>query len=101
VNVLVDIPARGGSKGIPRKNLRTLLGISLVGWAVLAARRSRGLLGTGAALRILVDTDDEAIAQEGPAWGAEVPFLRPPELARDESPTAGSVVHAVERYRDS
>jgi len=101
VNVLVDIPARGGSKGIPRKNLRTLLGISLVGWAVLAARRSRGLLGTGAALRILVDTDDEAIAQEGRAWGAEVPFLRPPELARDESPTAGSVVHAVERYRES
>jgi len=101
VNVLVDIPARGGSKGIPRKNLRTLLGISLVGWAVLAARRSRALLGTGASLRILVDTDDEEIAREGRAWGAEVPFLRPAELARDETPTAGSVVHALGRYRES
>ncbi|HSE53915.1 MAG TPA: acylneuraminate cytidylyltransferase family protein [Gemmatimonadales bacterium] len=101
MNILVDIPARGGSKGIPRKNLRTLLGISLVGWAVLAARRSRVLLGTSAALRILVDTDDEEIAREGRAWGAEVPFLRPAELARDESPTAGSVVHAVARYRES
>jgi N-acylneuraminate cytidylyltransferase len=101
VNVLVDIPARGGSKGIPRKNLRTLLGISLVGWAVLAARRSRALLGTAATLRILVDTEDEEIAREGRAWGAEVPFLRPPELARDESPTAGSVVHALGRYRES
>lgn len=101
MNVLVDIPARGGSKGIPRKNLRTVLGISLVGWAVLAARRSRVLLGTGANVRILVDTDDEEIALEGRAWGAEVPFLRPLELARDESPTAGSVVHAVARYRES
>lgn len=101
MNVLVDIPARGGSKGIPRKNLRTLLGISLVGWAVLAARRSRALLGTGASLRILVDTDDEEIAREGRAWGAEVPFLRPAELARDETPTAGSVVHALGRYRES
>ena len=101
MNVLVDIPARGGSKGIPRKNLRTLLGISLVGWAVLAARRARVLLGNGATLRILVDTDDEEIAREGRAWGAEVPFLRPGELARDESPTAGSVVHALGRYREA
>lgn len=101
MNVLVDIPARGGSKGIPRKNLRTLLGISLVGWAVLAARRSRVLLGTGATLRILVDTDDEEIAREGRAWGAEAPFLRPEALARDESPTAGSVVHAMGRYREA
>jgi CMP-N-acetylneuraminic acid synthetase len=101
VNILVHIPARGGSKGIPRKNLRTVLGISLVGWAVLTARRSRVLLEGRATLRILVDTDDEEIAREGRAWGAEVPFLRPSELAGDESPTAGSVVHAVELYRDS
>ena len=101
MNLLVHIPARGGSKGLPGKNLRTLLGISLVGWAVLAARRSRVLLGSGATLRILVDTDDEEIAREGRAWGAEAPFLRPPELARDESPTAGSVVHALGRYRES
>lgn len=101
MNVLVHIPARGGSKGIPRKNLRTMLGISLAGWAVLAARRTRALLGARAATRILVDTDDEEIAREGRVWGAEVPFLRPAELARDESPTAASVVHAVERYRQS
>lgn len=101
MNVLIHIPARGGSKGILRKNLRTLLGISLVGWAVLTARRSRALLQARAAFRILVDTDDEEIAREGRSWGAEVPFLRPEELARDESPTAGSVVHALGRYRES
>jgi CMP-N,N'-diacetyllegionaminic acid synthase len=100
-NVLVHIPARGGSKGIPRKNLQTVLGISLVGWAVLTARRARVLLEGQATLRILVDTEDPEIAQEGRAWGAEVPFLRPPELARDDSPTAGSVVHALERYRQT
>ena len=100
-NLLVHIPARGGSKGLPRKNLRTVLGISLVGWAVLTARRARVLLEGRATLRILVDTEDPEIAREGRAWGAEVPFLRPSELARDESPTAGSVVHALERYRES
>ena len=101
MNILVHIPARGGSKGIPRKNLRTMLGISLVGWAVLGARRCRALLGTRATIRIVVDTDDEEIAREGRAWGAEVPFLRPAELAGDESPTAASVLHAVGRYRES
>jgi N-acylneuraminate cytidylyltransferase len=95
--ILVHIPARGGSKGIPGKNLRTVLGISLVGWAVLAARRLRVLLHDRAGFRILVDTDDDGIAAEGLAWGAEVPFLRPPELARDDTPTAACVVHALDR----
>jgi N-acylneuraminate cytidylyltransferase len=95
--ILIHIPARGGSKGIAGKNLRTILGVSLVGWAVLAARRLRMLLHGRAGFRILVDTDDEAIAAEGRAWGAEAPFLRPPELARDDTPTAACVVHALDR----
>lgn len=97
--ILVHIPARGGSKGIPGKNLRTVLGISLVGWAVLTARRLRMLADGRAALRILVDTDDHRIAEEGLTWGAEVPFRRPPDLARDDTPTAACVVHALDRFR--
>jgi CMP-N-acetylneuraminic acid synthetase len=99
--ILAHIPARGGSKGLPGKNLRTVLGISLVGWAVLAARRLRALVGERARIRILVDTDSDAVAREAERWGAEVPFRRPPELATDESPTAPAVLHALDRYRDS
>ena len=99
--ILVHIPARGGSKGVPGKNLRTVLGISLVGWAVIAARRLRRLTTGRASARILVDTDDERIAEEGRAWGAETPFRRPAELARDDAPTAPAVVHALTRYREA
>jgi CMP-N,N'-diacetyllegionaminic acid synthase len=99
--ILAHIPARGGSKGLPGKNLRTVLGISLVGWAVLAAKRLRTLVGDRAQVRILVDTDCDAIAEEAAQWGAEVPFRRPPTLALDESPTAPAVIHALDRFRDA
>lgn len=94
--VLLLVPARGGSKGIPRKNLQPVDGVSLVGRAVLVARRflrERPLANA----RILLDTDDPAIAEEGRRWGAEVPFLRPPELARDDTTTLASTLHLVER----
>jgi N-acetylneuraminate synthase len=90
------IPARGGSKGLPGKNLRTVGGVSLVGRAVLAAREFGRLAGQRD-LRIVVDTDAEAIAEEARRWGGQVPFLRPPELAGDEVPTAASSLAALER----
>jgi N,N'-diacetyllegionaminate synthase len=90
------VPARAGSKGLRDKNLRTVGGLTLVARAVLAARDLRRL----AALRelaILVDTDSEAIAEEGRRYGAEVPFLRPAELAGDEVPTAVSTLVLLQR----
>ena len=84
------IPARGGSKGIPGKNLRLLGGKSLVARAVESGLQSR-LVG-----RIVLSTDSEAIAEEGRRAGAEVPFLRPADLAKDDTPSSAVVVHALE-----
>lgn len=78
MEVLAVIPARGGSKGIPRKNLASLLGRPLAWWSVRAALRSDTVT------RTIVTTDDPEIAEIGAAAGAEVPFSRPAELARDD-----------------
>jgi CMP-N-acetylneuraminic acid synthetase len=83
------IPARGGSKRIPRKNLALVGGCSLVGWAIQAAREAQSVA------RVLVSTDDVEIAAECRKLGAEVPWLRPAQLARDESPTVAAVEHAL------
>jgi N,N'-diacetyllegionaminate synthase len=90
------IPARGGSKGLPGKNLRLVGGVSLVGRAIQAALEFGRLAGLRD-LPILVDTDSEAIAEEARRWGGQVPFLRPPELAGDAVPTATSTLAALER----
>ena len=89
-HVLGLITARGGSKSIPRKNVVPLAGKPLIAWTIEAALQSHGLS------RVIVSTDDEEIAQVAREWGAEVPFLRPAELARDDSPHIPVVVHAVE-----
>lgn len=78
--VLALIPARGGSKGVPRKNVRPLAGKPLIAYAIEAAQKSRFIE------RVLVSTDDEAIAQVARKYGAETPFLRPKGLAQDDSP---------------
>jgi CMP-N,N'-diacetyllegionaminic acid synthase len=83
------IPARGGSKGLARKNLRVFRGTPLVAHAVETARRVTGLD------RIVVSTDDVEIAEVARRAGADVPFLRPSELATDETPTLPVVQHAV------
>jgi N,N'-diacetyllegionaminate synthase len=93
--VLFLVPARGGSKGLPRKNLRTLAGIPLVGWACRAAARAARRLD-GGPHRVVCSTDDQEIAAAAREWGAETPFLRPSPLADD---TAGSLEvarHALE-----
>ena len=97
MNLLAVVPARGGSRGLPGKNLRPVDGVSLVGRATVCARlflrRAREISG-----HILVDTDAEEIAAEGRSWGASVPFLRPPDLARDTTSSFDSVDHAVRRW---
>jgi len=89
LSVLALIPARGGSKGIPRKNVRPFLGRPLVAWAVAAGLASERVD------RVVVSTDDEEVAAAARAAGAEAPFLRPADLATDLSPTAPAVAHAL------
>lgn len=90
MNVLGLIPARGGSKGIRRKNIVPLGGKPLLAWTCEAARAARSLS------RTILSTDDEEIAATGRACGVEVPFLRPPELARDDTPSVDVALHALE-----
>ena len=87
--VLALIPARGGSKSVPRKNIRNLAGHPLVAYSIATARRSRGVG------RVIVSTDDEEIAAVARQYGAETPFLRPPELAADDTPDLPVFVHAL------
>ena len=84
------IPARGGSKGIPRKNVLPIAGRPLIAWTIEAA------LVASAIDRVVVTTDDAEIAAVAAEYGAEVPFLRPAELARDETPGIDPVLHALE-----
>ena len=94
MTVLAVIPARGGSKGVPRKNLRTVGGVSLVCRAVACARES------GVVDRVLVSSDDPAIRDHALACGAEAPFLRPAGLAGDRTPGIDAVLHAVRAFEE-
>ncbi len=89
--VLAVIPARGGSKGIPRKNARRLGDRPLVAHSIRAALESPGVS------RVVVSTEDEEIAEISRAWGAEVPFRRPDALAGDHAPLTDVLWHAVSR----
>lgn len=90
VHVVAIIPARGGSKGLPRKNILPLLGKPLLAWSIEAARNC-SLID-----RVVVSTDDEEIRDVAIAWNGEVPFLRPPELASDTAPNNPVLKHCVE-----
>lgn len=87
--VLGIIPARGGSKGIPRKNIQELGGKPLIAWTIEAAK------GALCIDRIIVSTEDEEIAAFARALGAEVPFIRPLELAADDTPGIDPIHHAI------
>jgi len=84
------IPARGGSKGVPRKNIREFAGKPLVGHTIETAQEAERLD------RTLVTTDDSEIRETARSHGAEAPFLRPAELATDEAPTEPVIRHALE-----
>ena len=92
--ILALIPARGGSKGIPRKNLILLAGRPLIVHTIDQSRRSRHIT------RAIVSTDDAEIAQVARDWGAEVPFMRPSEYAQDLSPDIDAFRHALNWLRE-
>ena len=87
---LAVIPARGGSKRIPRKNIREFCGRPIIDYSIQAAKAS------GVFDRIIVSTDCEEIAAVARACGAEVPFVRPAELSDDQTPTMPVVAHAID-----
>ena len=92
--ILAIIPARGGSKGIPRKNIRSFAGYPLIAWSIAAAKQSELIT------RIIVSTDDEEIAAVARQWGAETPFLRPAELAQDKTTDLPVFEHALKWLED-
>ena len=88
--ILALIPARGGSKGIPRKNIRRFAGYPLLAWSIAAAKQSRFVT------RVIVSTDDEEIAAVARAYEAETPFLRPSEFAQDNTTDLPVFQHALQ-----
>jgi N-acylneuraminate cytidylyltransferase len=90
MRVLGVVPARGGSKGIPGKNVAPLAGRPLLAWTADAALRARRLT------RVVLSTDDAGIAEVGRALGLDVPFLRPGSLAQDDTPTLPVLLHALD-----
>lgn len=94
MRVLGVIPARGGSKGVPRKNVRMLCGKPLIQYTAEAAMKSLRLL------RVILSTEDEEIAEVGRRCGLDVPFMRPFELAQDDTPMLPVAQHALRFMED-
>ena len=94
-NILGLIPARGGSKGLPRKNIKPLLGKPLIAWTIEQALASKYLD------RVAVSTDDKEIAKISKKYGAGVPFIRPKELARDDSTSIDVVMHTLNWFESA
>jgi CMP-N-acetylneuraminic acid synthetase len=90
--ILAIILARGGSKGIPRKNIRPLLKKPLIAWTIEQAKNSRCID------RVIVSTDDSQIAAISKRYDAEIPFIRPKKLARDDSPSSEPILHAMDFF---
>ncbi len=92
-SILALIPARGGSKGVPRKNIREMAGIPLIAWTINEAKKSKY------ADKLVVSTDDQEIIRIANQYGAETPFLRPTELATDSAKGIDVVIHAMEWHQ--
>lgn len=90
--ILCLIPARGGSKGLPHKNIKLLLDKPLISWTIQQAKNNKYID------RIIVSTDDETIAKISKEYGAEVPFMRPKELAQDDSAVSDTIIHALDFF---
>ncbi|MDB5273810.1 MAG: acylneuraminate cytidylyltransferase family protein, partial [Chitinophagaceae bacterium] len=89
MHILAIIPARGGSKGLPNKNILSLLGHPLIAYSVKAAKDSKHIT------RVIVSTDSEVIAGVAEKYGAEIPFIRPSEYAQDLSTDLEVFQHAL------
>jgi CMP-N,N'-diacetyllegionaminic acid synthase len=94
MNYVAVIPARGGSKGIPNKNIRLIHGKPLIAWSIEQA------LECSMIDRVIVSTDNDEIAEIAKAFGAKVPFIRPAKLAEDSSPTEPTLIHAVNELQN-
>ncbi len=92
--ILALIPARGGSKGIPHKNIRSFAGYPLIAWSIAAGLQANSVS------RVLVSTDDEEIASVARDYGADAPFLRPSELAQDRTTDLPVFEHALKWLED-
>lgn len=88
-SVLAIIPARGGSKGVPRKNIKNLAGKPLIAWTIEEAKKSKYID------RLILSSDDAEIISTAQQWGCEAPFVRPKELAEDDTPGIAPVLHAL------
>ncbi len=88
--ILAIIPARGGSKGVPRKNIRLLAGKPLIAWTIEEAKKSKYID------RLILSSEDDEIVQTAKDFGCEVPFIRPAELALDNTPGIEPVIHAID-----
>ena len=93
MNILAIIPARGGSKGVPQKNLKPLGRQPLVAHVIQAAKNSRYID------KLIISTDDKDIGQLGTRMGLEIPFMRPTELATDNVPLIAVVLHAYNYFK--
>lgn len=91
--VLALIPARGGSKGVPRKNVRMLGGKPLIAWTIEAAIQSKYID------RVMLSSEDEEIIEVAKKWGCDVPFVRPKELAQDDTPSMEVILHGIEQVK--
>ena len=87
------IPARGGSKGVPRKNIRKIAGKPLLGYVIENLKKGKNFSN------IIVSTEDKEIARIAKKYGAEVPFLRPKKLASDTTPMDEVLLHAVKKLK--
>lgn len=89
--VLAIIPARGGSKGVPRKNIREIAGKPLIAWTIEAAKKSVYID------KLILSSEDREIIDVALRWGCEVPFVRPEELAKDDTPGMDPILHAIQK----
>ena len=101
MRILCVIPVRGGSKGIPRKNLRPIAGKPLVAWTIEQALAAKEEVAGEHELRVVVSTDDAELADIAREYGAEVPFIRPAHLAEDTTATEPVIEHAIEFYTEN
>lgn len=92
--ILALIPARGGSKGIPLKNIKMLAGKPLIAWTIGEAKKSKYID------RLILSSEDEQIINVAKEWGCEVPFIRPKELAQDDTPGIEPVIHSIKTLKE-
>src|SRR3989344_3925291 len=93
MNILAIIPARGGSKGVPGKNIKQIAGKPLLAWTIGAAKGSKHVT------RVIVSTENDEIAAVAKKHGAEVPFMRPEQIAGDMSTDVEFLTHALETLK--